>query len=68
MKDLLPETLVPFRVAIMGLVFFAFFIGLIFYVFSARRRARYEEASKLPLDDGQSDEHQMDSPSDVARR
>lgn len=53
MKYVLGEVDVPFRVAIMGLVFFLFFIGVIFYVYSSRRRKRYEQTSQLPLDDGQ---------------
>ena len=52
MKYMLAEVDVPFRVAIVGVVFFAFFIALIFYVYSRSRTKRYQHISSLPLEDG----------------
>lgn len=52
MKYLLAEIEVPFRVAVIGAVFFAFFILMTIYVYSKRQKARYERIGELPLEDG----------------
>jgi cbb3-type cytochrome oxidase subunit 3 len=52
MRFLLPEVFVPFRVAVMGLVFLLFFVAMTLYVYSSRRRQQYDQLEKLPLEDG----------------
>lgn len=53
MKHLIPEVQVPWTVPITGLLFFLFFIGVVFYVFSASRKKKYQWIERLPLDDGE---------------
>jgi cbb3-type cytochrome oxidase subunit 3 len=52
-KHLIPEVDVPWTVPVTGLLFFLFFIGVIFYVFSSRKKNDYKAAEELPLDDGE---------------
>jgi cytochrome c oxidase cbb3-type subunit IV len=37
------------------LIFFGFFVGVIVYVFWPGNKKRFEQASKLPLEDGAED-------------
>jgi cbb3-type cytochrome oxidase subunit 3 len=51
MRHLVPEVSVPLNVSIMGAVFFLFFVGVVFFVYSSAQTKKYERASKLPLED-----------------
>ena len=52
MRDLLPVNIsVPLHIALMGLVFFVLFIGIVVFVYSKHRKKTYERVQNLPLED-----------------
>ncbi len=52
MKHLLPEMTLPLSIIVSGSVFFLLFIGIVVYAYSKGRKATYERAGTLPLEDG----------------
>ncbi|MCB0323326.1 MAG: cbb3-type cytochrome c oxidase subunit 3 [Bdellovibrionales bacterium] len=57
MKQLLPHfDHLPWTVVVTGPLFFAFFIGMVVWVYRRSRKEKYESIAHLPLeDDEQSD-------------
>lgn len=52
MRDLLPESIdVTWGVLLAAPVFLAVFVGIVFLVYSRRRKAIYNEVELLPLQD-----------------